>query len=106
MDGITGLAQPAGSTLTNVYFYNNMFGPGWGGSYETGGIWMSDYNGGMTGQTIFNNIFVGDSADAADGFIAILATKGTWQIYNNTFIGGTTGKNAIGLGQVGHTILL
>jgi hypothetical protein len=91
-----------GGTLTNPVFYNNTVGPGYGGAYQTGGIFCSCHSGTMIGTTIYNNLFICNPGErAGNGLLTVRGEsnlKGTHNWYNNTFIGGGTEGNMIYVG--------
>jgi hypothetical protein len=92
-NGFFGWAGHGGSSLINFTCYNNFFGPGFGRSQQTSGLFVQ----GAAGNTLlYNNTFVADSTgNPADGMIfAWIAspTPSTVRIYNNTIIGAGYGN--------------
>jgi hypothetical protein len=90
-NGFYGWAESGGS-LTNVSYYNNFCGPGYGGS-QTSGLFVSGNAGGIL---IYNNTLVADSTGiAADGLIFVWVHSGSQtgaRIYNNTMVGAGFGN--------------
>lgn len=81
----------SGGTLTNPTYYKNKLGPGFGGSYQTSGIFVSNAAAGSTvnGATYYDNLFVAGAGEyCSNGMITFGSKAGTSRIYNNTFIGG------------------
>jgi hypothetical protein len=73
------------SLISGLIIYNNKFGPGFGGSYQTAAIYCNIY---IDGVNIFNNLFVNGSGEySGNGMIACNSgTTTATNIYNNTFI--------------------
>jgi hypothetical protein len=96
-NGFYGWAE-SGGQLTNAYVYANEFGPNYGGSYSTSGVFFS---GNVSNLYLYNNLFLAGVSDApATGMLALNPNHGYTghYIYNNTFIGAGAG-NAITAGE-------
>jgi hypothetical protein len=75
----------SGGTLINPMFYNNKLGPGWGGEYQTSGLWADV----ATGAAFFNNLFVANSGESVSNALIQAdpsSTASNFYIANNTFI--------------------
>ena len=86
----------SGGILTNVTFIGNRVGPGYGGSSQTSGLFLS---GKIWNTLVANNYFTDEDATTiADGFIFVWLHSGTNSttatIANNTVIGG---GNSVGI---------
>ncbi len=81
----------SGGTLTNPTFYKNKLGPGFGGQYQTSGLFVSSAAVGSTvsSATYYDNLFVAGAGEyCSNGMITFGVKAGINRIYNNTFIGG------------------
>lgn len=77
--------QADGGLIDGASLYNNKFGPGFGGSYQTSAIY---FNTGIKNVRIFNNIFFALTGEfCSNGMIVGQTTQiTTISIYNNTFL--------------------
>ncbi len=82
-NGFYGWAE-SGGALNDAYFYNNTIGPGFGGAYQTSGVFFSGH---VSNIYIFNNLFTA----ASDEYVANGLVTGGNFVFNNTFIGGGVG---------------
>lgn len=90
-------------TATSSQITSNTFGPGWGGAYQTSGIYM---NGNIAGTNLItNNIFVCNGGETVGNGLITVQTQLTasYGIYHNTLIGGgtTTCIDIAGYGATG-----
>lgn len=78
-------------TLTAPEVYGNHIGPGFGGAYQTSGIYI---NGHVLTPRVYNNIIECDPGEySANGLITIGSLETTTlDVFNNTLIGGGTGE--------------
>lgn len=87
-NGFYGWAESGGS-LRNYIAYGNRIGPGWGGGYQTSGLFSS---GNISNIFFYNNVFIANTNESwANGMIFIWQSEGSignFKVMNNTFIGG------------------
>lgn len=78
-------------TVTNPQVYGNVFGTGWGGAYQTAGIYI---NGNIANPLVYGNLFICDAGEYAGNGMITIDSKipTTLRIYNNTHIGGGAGE--------------
>ena len=99
-NGFYGWAE-SGGKLSGVRAYGNIIGPGFGGVYQTAGLFFSGNAGNgsvLTNVLLYNNLFRASAGEyCASGFIS-----SPGGIFNNTFLGGGAG---FGIGSTRATIL-
>jgi hypothetical protein len=72
-------------TLHRPQVHSNVFGPGFGGRFQTAGIYI---NTGIIEPLIYNNLFIpGPGEGVGNGFITVDSQRDTsFRIYNNTLV--------------------
>jgi hypothetical protein len=88
-------------TVTNPTVHSCFFGPGYGGVYQTSGIYI---NGGIYNIKVYDNLFLADTGEyASNGFITVDSIKATTiLVSNNTLIGGGTTVDGAGMASTGQ----
>jgi hypothetical protein len=88
----------SGGSCNGVFWYRNRLGPGWGGQYQTSGLWD---DGNTKNTYMFDNVVYANSGEyAANEFL-----QGGWYVFNNTILGGGAG-HGIGSGGSGITAVI
>lgn len=105
-NGFYAWAENLGS-LVNPIFYNNVIGPGFGGSFQTAGIFVSCSNGLITGATFYNNLFVCNPGEFVGNNLITVGGNGlmgTVNFWNNTFFMGGSGTAFGATSNAGNAI--
>jgi hypothetical protein len=92
-------------TLHRPQVYSNVFGPGFGGRFQTAGIYI---NTGIIEPLIYNNLFIpGPGEGVGNGFITVDSQRNTTlRIYNNTLVSPTGTGTFVQLnGNTGHQVV-
>jgi hypothetical protein len=92
-------------TLSEPIVHSNVFGPGFGGRFQTAAIYI---NTGIIEPLIYNNLFLpGPGEGVGNGFITVDSQRATTlRIYNNSLISPTgTGTFLLLNGNAGHQVV-